>query len=108
MAKKDEKEDICAMCGRYKKLERHHLIFGSYSRTPADDEHIYIDICEDCHTKALRVIDRIHDNVAAERLSKMLGQMMYERDYIARNTMQDNILQKARASFMAKFGRNYL
>ena len=96
------------MCGCSCKPDTHHLIFG-LNKMLCDQDDLVLDLCQDCHTKAVEVIDRIHDNVAAERLSKMLGQMMYERDYIAKNTLHgESAKEKARETFMRRYGRSYL
>lgn len=54
---------------------------------------------------AVKPVDKIHDNPVAEKLSKMLGQAIFERDYILLNKADG---EEARNVFMARYGRNYL
>jgi len=83
---------ICAMCGNIADCE-HHLIFGMGLRELADQDGLTIPLCNDCHTTGR---DRIHGNVAAERLSKMLGQALWESKY------------GDREQFRERYGRSYL
>ena len=95
---------ICATCGRPFQCE-HHLIFGTSQRALSDSDNLTIDMCNDCHNMAQKPVDRIHGNTMAEKLSKMLGQAIYERDYIILNKCDG---EEARGAFMARYGRNYL
>lgn len=83
---------ICAMCGKIADCE-HHLIFGMGLRELADQDGLTIPLCNECHTTGR---DRIHGNVAAERLSKMLGQALWESKY------------GYREQFRERYGRSYL
>lgn len=96
--------DICVMCGRPKQCE-HHLIFGMSQRALSDVDYLKIDMCNECHNMSQKPVDRIHDNTMAEKLSKMLGQAIFERDYILLNKCDG---EEARGAFMARYGRNYL
>lgn len=111
MSKMREKSNICALCGAYCKSVEHHLVFGSGVRDLADEDDLIIDLCIDCHTLAFHVTERIHDNVAAERLSKILGQMMYERNELAKilSTKEAEAYKdKVRQQFLKRYGRSYL
>lgn len=119
MSKSREKTRICAMCNRVCQTVEHHLIFGSGMRQLADEDDLIIDLCEECHTSASKLTEQIHSNVAAERLSKMLGQMMYERNQLAKmlgGTMADCTRtdyaeiykDEVKASFMKRYGRSFL
>ena len=66
----------CIFCGRPTE-EEHHLLFGTSARRLAEEDGLKVPCCSGCHT-ANRVRERIHDNPMAEKLSKMLGQAMYE------------------------------
>ena len=104
-----EKARVCDMCGEICQTVEHHLVFGTGMRELADEDELILDLCIDCHTMAFHVIDRIHDNVAAERLSKMLGQMMFERNYLAKQTAYpEKNKDIARTAFMTRYGRSYL
>lgn len=91
---------ICAMCGRSAECT-HHLIFGSGLRKIADEDNITIDLCNQCHNLGK---DRIHENPAAEKLSKMLGQALWELDHVGYQKERE----QARADFMKRYGRSYL
>lgn len=95
---------VCAICGRPRQCE-HHLIFGISQRTLSTADKLCIDMCNECHNMACKPVDRIHGNTMAEKLSKMLGQAIYERDYIILNHCEG---EEARNAFMARYGRNYL
>lgn len=66
----------CIFCGR-PTTEQHHLLFGVSSRKLAEEDGLKIPICSNCHTMN-RIPEKIHDNPMAEKLSKMLGQSIYE------------------------------
>lgn len=55
------------------------------------------------------LLNRIHDNMMAEKLSKMLGQALYERNYYKDLWYQLNRYEdEARQSFIEKYGGSYL
>lgn len=87
-------ENICFLCGRPAEGE-HHLLFGTGKRRLAEEDGLKIPICNQCHTLGV-VTGRIHDNPMAEKLSKMLGQALYE-------TRIGN-----RQEFMKRYGKSYL
>lgn len=95
--------EYCIFCGR-KTDNVHHLIFGTSGRTFADKYGLTIPICTSCHTAAEFVVDRIHDNPKAERLSKMLGQAIYERD----RALEGMQLNDIKARFLKENGGFYL
>lgn len=70
-----EYPDICCICGRIAEAE-HHLIFGNL-RQLADKDGITVGICHEHHTGPGRALVRIHDNPAAESLSKIAGQLAW-------------------------------
>ena len=100
---------ICALCGRPADSS-HHLVFGSGLRKLADEDSLTIDICNECHTMAVKPKDRIHDNPVAEKLSKMLGQALWEKRYIARQAEMpfDDLEEEAREKFRDRYGKSYL
>lgn len=71
-----EYENICFFCGAPAECE-HHLIFGNGKRELAEEDGLKVPSCNRCHNMGM-TIERIHDNSMAERLSKMLGQAVYE------------------------------
>lgn len=85
---------ICVFCGKPAECE-HHLLFGTGIRKLAEDDGIKVPACNDCHNMG-DVTSRIHGNPMAEKLSKMLGQAVYEA-YIG-----------DRESFRRRYGKSYL
>lgn len=96
--------EICATCGKPKQCT-HHLVFGNSQRELSTVDNLTIPMCNECHNMATKPIDRIHDNIMAEKLSKMLGQAIFERDYILLNKCDG---EEARGAFMYRYGRSYL
>lgn len=64
--------------------DTHHLICGTGNRYNSPT----VELCRSCHND-------IHNNNTANRLSKMLGQALFEKDY-------------TRAEFMETFTQNFL
>lgn len=94
---------ICALCGCSIATQEHHLIFGSSKRRLADEDGLTLMLCGDCHTSG-SLTTRLHDNIAAEKLSKMLGQAIYESNNIAAGDTKE----QAREKFLQRYGISYL
>lgn len=97
-----EYPDICCICGRIAEAE-HHLIFG-YLRPLADKDGITVGICHEHHTGPGRALVRIHDNPAAESLSKIAGQLAWEKHAVAGGMTETD----ARNAFMIRYGKSFL
>ena len=97
-----EYTENCLLCGKPNAVQ-HHLIFGNSSRGLADEDELIIPLCNECHTSGL-LISRIHDNPCAEKLSKMLGQMAYEKHLVADGKSE----KQARECFRKRYGRSFL
>lgn len=97
-----EYDRFCAFCGRPTTHE-HHLIFGSSGRQLADEDGLKLPICDKCHTLN-PIKERIHDNPMAERLSKMAGQLAFEKRKCAEGATEDD----AREMFRKRYGVSYL
>ena len=67
---------ICIFCGRPAECE-HHLIFGTAGRELCEKDGLKVPACNNCHNMGEKM-RRVHDNPMAERLSKMLGQAIFE------------------------------
>lgn len=82
----------------------HHLIFGNGLRKLADADGLTIPL-----TNAEHNMSRygIHEHPAAEKLSKIAGQLAWEKEYIARTTY-DGIRSEAREAFRERYGISYL
>ena len=89
-----EYKGICAFCGRIAEAE-HHLLFGNGTRELAEEDGLKVPICNRCHNMG-RVIEQIHGNVMAEKLSKMLGQAIYAAKL------------GSREDFKLRYGKSYL
>lgn len=96
-------EGYCAMCGRPVFGAVHHLVFGRGMRAQADADGLFFPICNDCHTIGAKT-ERIHDNSAAEKLSKMFGQAIFERNHIAETGCT---IDEAKEEFRRRYGRAY-
>lgn len=71
-----EYDSICFFCGRPAECE-HHLVFGVSARDLSEKDGLKVPSCNKCHNMG-EVKCRVHDNPMAEKLSKMLGQAIYE------------------------------
>ena len=99
-----EYPEICIFCGRQAEAE-HHLIFGTAGRELSEKDGLKIPVCNNCHNMGQKLC-RIHENPMAERLSKMLGQAIWEKEWISANSQQES--KKAREAFRKRYGRSYL
>ena len=98
--------NICAVCGRPYAVT-HHLIFGNSLRKLADEDGLILPLCDDCHTKG-SVFSRVHDNSMAESLSKIIGQVAYEKEWYRNHNYMPIGEDFAREAFMQRYGRSYL
>ena len=93
-----EYTNICVFCGRQAEA-KHHLVFGTAERWLSEKDGLKVPICNNCHNMGDK-LNRIHDNPMAEKLSKMLGQAIWEKQFYR---TQEN--DPARAAFMKRYGR---
>lgn len=98
-----EYDNICVICGKPKECT-HHLIGGTANRKISDDDLIYISLCNDCHNMASDRCERIHGNPMAEKLSKMLGQMAWEKQQIIEGKEPKSV----REDFRKRYGKSFL
>ena len=84
---------VCLFCGRQADAE-HHLIFGTAGRELSEKDGLKIPVCNSCHNMGSK-LNRIHDNPMAEKLSKMLGQAIFEGKI------------GTREEFRKKYGKSY-
>lgn len=94
--------EICAICGKPSECE-HHLVFGRGMRELADKDKLILPMCNECHNMNQYLTSCIHGNSMAEALSKMVGQLAFEKEFY-RNGEKD----EARLAFMKRYGRSYL
>lgn len=104
-------ETICIFCGKPAECEQ-HLVFGWSEREKADEDGLFVPACNKCHNMG-SLLSRVHENSMAEKLSKMLGQAMWERNWLleemklkeAERTQKDDAARKA---FMKRYGKSYM
>lgn len=92
----------CAFCGKPTGT-KHHLVFGRGRRPLADEDGLVLPSCDRCHNMG-PISERIHDNAMAEKLSKMLGQLAYEKAQVATGLSEED----AREKFRRRYGESYL
>lgn len=94
---------ICAFCGKaLNNRTEHHLLFGK-DRVYAEQDGLKLPACDNCHT-AGNGTERIHGNVMAEKLSRIAGQLAYEKMKISEGRSPD----EARESFRKRYGKSFL
>lgn len=89
-----EYKNICFFCGAKAECE-HHLLFGTGIRSLAEKDGLKVPSCHRCHNIGA-INERIHENSMAEKLSKMLGQAIYEKEI------------GSREEFRRRYGKSYL
>ena len=94
-------DSFCFYCGRPVETE-HHLLFGTGMRQLAEEDGIKLPACGEHHVTGA-VICRVHDNPMAEKLSKMFGQAIYERNVIASGEVKT--IDAAREMFRKRYGQ---
>ena len=86
---------------------RHHLIFGSGRREKAEEDGLWIPLLNREHTTAIWAVDQIHENHAAECLSKMCGQLAFEKEFYRKKLFSAD-QDPARDAFMTRYGESYM
>ena len=71
-------EQRCFVCGRRGCLEKHHCLHGS-SRKKADDDGLWVYLCENCHRGTQGVHGR--DGHDLDQELKELAQSRWEETY---------------------------
>lgn len=87
---------LCLICGKPKE-EVHHLVYGRGMRNLAEEDNLKVPLCRTCHKS-------IHSNEVAGKMSKILGQMEFEMQRVAKGIPQEI----AREEFRKRYGRSYL
>ena len=86
-------DQLCIFCYRPKQ-DVHHLVFGRANRKLSDEDGLTVPVCRECH-------DLLHKH---DKISKIIGQLAYERDRCAEGYGAD----AARDSFRMRYGKSYL
>lgn len=85
--------EYCAICGKAKD-DVHHLVFGTANRKLSDEDKLCVPLCREHH-------EFMHKNA---KISRIIGQLMYERDKCA----EGYSVEAARQSFRIRYGKSYL
>lgn len=109
-----EYTEICFFCGRVAEGE-HHLLFGNGKRELCEEDGLKVPVCNKCHNMG-RTVECIHGNVMAEKLSKMLGQALWEKEWLLKDLFDDSLDKEnrvqenrsARNEFRMRYGKSYL
>ncbi len=102
--------NISVFSGRPSECQ-HHLIFGTSNRKLAELDGLVIPLTNDEHNMSSKgTINQIHGNSAAEKLSKIVGQLAWEKQYIIKKyeIPFEDIGQEAREAFRNRYGKSYL
>lgn len=96
----------------------HHLLFGRGIRDLADKDGIWIPVTDAEHNMSPKgTINQIHDNPAAEKLSKIAGQLAWERNYLIKQSAlpfedeeaaYDRLSHECREAFRRRYGQSFL
>ena len=76
-------------------------------RALAEADGIKIPCCNRCHNMGI-ACSKIHDNSMAEALSKIAGQLAWEKEYYKHNQNVFIDEDPAREAFRKRYGRSYL
>jgi len=116
MAKKSivtEYEDISAFSGAPAECT-HHLIFGRGLRELAEKDHLWIPLTNAEHNMNSHGQRwQVHENAPAEALSRIAGQLAWEKEYIANelcttDSLKEILYKEAREQFRKRYGISYL
>lgn len=77
--------------------------FGGPNRKKAEEDGLKIPCCNNCHNIG-DVLTRIHGNPMAEAMSKMMGQLAWEKHAVAGGKTE----KEAREAFRSRYGISYL
>lgn len=87
---------------------RHHLIFGgARRREKAEEDGLWIPLTHNEHNMATYRFEQIHENPPAEYLSKMVGQLAWEKEFYRRKIC-DPDQDPARDAFQKRYGESYM
>lgn len=105
----------CFICGREAEAE-HHLVFGTAGRELSEKDGLKIPVCGRCHNMG-ESTRRIHGNSMAERMSKIIGQLVFERNLLLEYLEADlgcgdegmkKLSMNVRENFRKRYGVSYL
>lgn len=90
---------MCDICAKKKATDTHHLVYSTANRQLSDEDSLTLEICRDCHSE-------IHKgkNGTAGHISKMLGQALWERDYLQKNPSATD--DEIRSKYISRYGKS--
>lgn len=91
-----EYNDNCILCGT-PTFETHHCCYGRSERKLSDEDGLMIPLCRICH-------DDLHRNGTAGKLSKIVGQLAFEKSMVAAGKSE----KLSREIFRKRYGISYL
>jgi len=94
--------EYCFFCGGIATCE-HHLVFGNARRDFSENSGLKVPSCKRCHTDG-GLIYKVHGNIMAEKMSKIIGQLAWEKEAIIKGESP----QEARERFRRECGKSYL
>lgn len=90
-----EYANYCILCNK-PRTDIHHCVFGVGRRNLAVEDDLTMPLCESCHRA-------IHQG-KMQTLSKIIGQLLYERNKCA----EGMTVEEARESFRRRYFESYL
>ena len=88
---------------------RHHCVFGRGLRKLADEDGLWIPVTDAEHNMSPNgTINQIHDNPAAEKLSKIAGQLAWEKEFYRSRWYNGGVGDRAREAFRKRYGQSFL
>ena len=97
-----EYTDLSVVSGAPKECT-HHCIFGNGRHKLADKDGLTIPLTNAEHNMGKY---QLHENPTAEMLSKIIGQLAWEKEYISQGNT--DIKKEAREAFRKRYGESYL
>ena len=116
-----EYNDLCFICERPAEAQ-HHLVFGTSGRGLSEEDGLKVPVCNRCHNMG-ELIMRIHGNPAAEKMSRIIGQLAWEKEYALQKAddfariIDENkkpgevkkiVSKGSREAFRRRYGHSYL
>ena len=95
-------DELCIICNK-KATDVHHLIPGTSGRRLADEDGLTIPLCRCCH-------DQIHRDNKMLVLTKIIGQLAWERDYLIKKYELpfDDLETECRVAFTERYSKGYI
>lgn len=101
-----EYTEISAISGKPAEC-RHHLLFGRGIRRLAEEDSVWVPLTNSEHNMSSRgTINQLHGNPIAEKLSKIAGQLAWEKEYYRERIGDEEDI--SRREFRKRYGISYL